>query len=1267
MLRGFFEYNAPGGDVAAAAPMEVNVLDGVVDADDADIAEAAKEAAPAGVKKVAGKVNKSQLQGLPPSTVEIVRRAEQAVQAAVDQVAAMARMSGAVSVDAWDVVKEHQALSSSAATSMTAARRELRRQTVAARRMVREAALRDIEDLQDRLAIAQERLPPLRAARSSFEESIAGATSGTEGALSDVWELLGNVEAELLRASEMKKPEGDIFADDGPLPTEGLAEHEECVALATQSLKQAEQSLASRIKSVTHKSLRAALSHLQERAQLMRRRHKEAEAALQLRRDEVVGRKILRKAKLHAEAVSFVAKLGEEETERATREGALNDPDNNVHEYLQAAEDITAKSELVAEELVIEQRALHRDVAKRVSRQLEETQRRIDRDSQTIDVHTRFAQLRQQKKRVAEVEERVQAVSEAAKYMSSDTELGEVEPERVRATLAAIEAAAKDVEAGASEAKGLLRSGGKVRDGDSPAAQEARRCRSLRVRLQTALDSFKTLQSAACVVEKVLRRKDELAEDDLRIDKLEASMPADHRVAPPSESAVERVFAGLTLEQVQKDPLLFEERYDEVKHDLATRERHANRILEEERLRKAEAGIEEEVQAFVDELEEGMEGLREAMKPLEEFLESNTPSSEHPEALHAATAAASTVEALLQSAQSALAKHPASDDEAKPKGEAIMALSKTVEEHATSFHEMSSMLSRAGTSMYNTLTEDFSTALLMEADRQKAPCSEFLDELVEAVSTEESAGNGLAPLSADVLASIAPCIPDLNISKEECDFLFNRLAKGEDAISRFDFLAVVQRFYVAVKDVPLTTQFDVGPGDKPQRKIENGELLEALEGPPRPDTKRNMTRLRARAMSDGMEGWITMRGGQGTIFLERVEKPVYTCMRESVLEPEVPGGGAKDVNGTDKRLLRVGEVLEHLAGPREQQAVAKFRYTEVTLPRPDGDNGVVEPLHGWLVLQDAQGTAYVDTAGFYEVARPIAITDQAELKTCKPLRKVEATEVIQVLEGPNDAANPGTLRLRGRVLLDNVEGWITVKGSAGTVFASPSQRQGIMLRDAALYRTPAAITGTADGAQEEVCRLAKHDVVIFAREPVEVAAPPVLRVKVRACEDGAGGWVALEDGNLVSELDAKRRARNLPKPPAAPPPQALLTRRAPGDAPRPQTTPRAGGSHREPSRLSAARRGEGDDSRASRPTAPPTLARRQQESSADPRLRAAGQQASPVQRMRVTASRGGTQRIAPAAGARASGREGQAPPAPASIPCSRWERSRSRSRRGARR
>merc|ERR1712066_1160196 len=59
-------------------------------------------------------------------------------------------------------------------------------------------------------------------------------------------------------------------------------------------------------------------------------------------------------------------------------------------------------------------------------------------------------------------------------------------------------------------------------------------------------------------------------------------------------------------------------------------------------------------------------------------------------------------------------------------------------------------------------------------------------------------------------------------------------------------------------------------GGKTIRKLDPGEVLEALEDPQKDDGI-GLMRVKCRAEKDGKEGYITLAGNQGTVYLERLQ------------------------------------------------------------------------------------------------------------------------------------------------------------------------------------------------------------------------------------------------------------------------------------------------------------------------------------------------------------------------------------------------------------
>uniref|UniRef100_A0A7S1AK39 EF-hand domain-containing protein n=1 Tax=Noctiluca scintillans TaxID=2966 RepID=A0A7S1AK39_NOCSC len=107
----------------------------------------------------------------------------------------------------------------------------------------------------------------------------------------------------------------------------------------------------------------------------------------------------------------------------------------------------------------------------------------------------------------------------------------------------------------------------------------------------------------------------------------------------------------------------------------------------------------------------------------------------------------------------------------------------------------------------------------------------------------------------------------VELSREEVKRLFAHLC-GEQAttLSREAFLRIVRVYMKVVKETAMTGGVSI-KGSKTLRRLEPSEVVEIIEGPVKEDTV-DVMRVRARAMKDGLDGWITIAGNQGTVFLE---------------------------------------------------------------------------------------------------------------------------------------------------------------------------------------------------------------------------------------------------------------------------------------------------------------------------------------------------------------------------------------------------------------
>merc|ERR1719253_34505 len=92
-------------------------------------------------------------------------------------------------------------------------------------------------------------------------------------------------------------------------------------------------------------------------------------------------------------------------------------------------------------------------------------------------------------------------------------------------------------------------------------------------------------------------------------------------------------------------------------------------------------------------------------------------------------------------------------------------------------------------------------------------------------------------------------------------------------------------------------------------------------------------------------------------------------------------------------------------------------------------------------MKDKSGKVCMEKSGkVYTCTATVAITDVFDIKSCKVLKKLSVDEVFTITEGPTSEEGTGIERVKGRSSKDNVEGWVTIKGNAGTCYAKVNEK-----------------------------------------------------------------------------------------------------------------------------------------------------------------------------------------------------------------------------------
>uniref|UniRef100_A0A7S2B3I9 EF-hand domain-containing protein n=1 Tax=Alexandrium andersonii TaxID=327968 RepID=A0A7S2B3I9_9DINO len=175
----------------------------------------------------------------------------------------------------------------------------------------------------------------------------------------------------------------------------------------------------------------------------------------------------------------------------------------------------------------------------------------------------------------------------------------------------------------------------------------------------------------------------------------------------------------------------------------------------------------------------------------------------------------------------------------------------------------------------------------------------------------------------------------------------------EDSIAKDRFVNVIRVFMKVIKDTVITSGISIKES-KTLRRLDLGEVVEILEGPVKEDTV-EVLRVKAKVMKDDVEGWITMAGNQGTVFLEDGGH-LFKVVKDTILTEsfELDGGGSKDATRKLKdntRKLKVGEIVEVREWARKEEKSGLMRMK--CKAKSDG-------MTGWVTTLGNQGTVYME-------------------------------------------------------------------------------------------------------------------------------------------------------------------------------------------------------------------------------------------------------------------------------------------------------------------
>merc|ERR1719414_220444 len=167
---------------------------------------------------------------------------------------------------------------------------------------------------------------------------------------------------------------------------------------------------------------------------------------------------------------------------------------------------------------------------------------------------------------------------------------------------------------------------------------------------------------------------------------------------------------------------------------------------------------------------------------------------------------------------------------------------------------------------------------------------------------------GGQPVRCEKFIDFLTSIPDLKFDEGEAERLFAHISEGGTTLNKESFLNATRMYYRCVKSTVLSEEVAIKA--KTLRRLEEGEIFEALAGPSSDDSC-SVQRVKCRALSDGVTGWVTLQGNQGTPFLAQWGNFISVRAHQEKLAAEKAAAEAAEA---EKAAVEAAVSEENLAG-----------------------------------------------------------------------------------------------------------------------------------------------------------------------------------------------------------------------------------------------------------------------------------------------------------------------------------------------------------------
>merc|ERR1712032_548974 len=209
--------------------------------------------------------------------------------------------------------------------------------------------------------------------------------------------------------------------------------------------------------------------------------------------------------------------------------------------------------------------------------------------------------------------------------------------------------------------------------------------------------------------------------------------------------------------------------------------------------------------------------------------------------------------------------------------------------------------------------------------------------------------------------------------------------------------------YVCKATIAMTDVLDL-KRCKVVHKVEIGEPLLVINAQEQKDSAA-IKRLKFKGLRHDKEGWVTLKGNQGTTYME-ASKSHYKLTKATQLRQEMAQDSPKEVHPDPKMGIRMRSLED-----------GKLGWVSFVA-------GPEAPIRPW--------------APRYTCKAPVALTKALAAQGVAAIRLTEVGEKFEAVEGPTRDKATGLQRVRCATMEGVVLGWATLRGTEGEIFLEVS-------------------------------------------------------------------------------------------------------------------------------------------------------------------------------------------------------------------------------------